>query len=713
MICDLYKTKTMKIPYKILAYLCSGILAFALLFGSCKKDEGAGTAVELLSFGPSPALRGGELKIIGKNLDRVAAVVLPENVNITSFSTRTAELITLAIPEETVPGHIILKTPEGDIRSVSRLTISEPIVLADFSPDTVRPGDVLAITGDYLNLIKAVIFSSDVSVGDTLFLSQSKEKIEVKAPDAAQTGPVAVSNGEEMPIIVESEKELQVTAPRALQLSPNPVKAGTVLAITGADLDLARQVGFEGTNPVATFISQSAGRIEVLVPEDAHDGYVLMIPGSFVEVPSAEQLIMVTPAITGISPNPVKNGQNVTITGADLDLVRRVIFGGNKAGAILGGGTATEIRVKVPPTATEDVVLFRTAAEKEVASAEVLQLVRPAITGITPPAARFGEEVAIEGADLDLVKGVIFSGVAEEIPVNNALLNAATVNVPIGALTGPITVVAINGTQVSSAFDFNILLSTNAVITSMPSMAAPGDMISIIGEHLDELNEVIFPGEVPATMFGMKTASLIEVFVPLGTATGIGNIKFITFDGEEFFSPPINIQGVDPVDDPSLVFFNFDGLDSWWGDTGGIENEPSLSLDGSNYFRVNASLSGWTGFFWRNDSDNFPGAAIGTNVSEYVLKFDINVLEPITGGEFAWRLKGADGDFWHAWKPWAETGSYMTNGWITITIPLTEFLDGGNPIPDMSNITEDFGVAFNNGNSHVNVCFDNVRFEEQ
>ncbi|MEZ4931071.1 MAG: hypothetical protein R2788_02930 [Saprospiraceae bacterium] len=40
-------------------------------------------------------------------------------------------------------------------------------------------------------------------------------------------------------------------------------------------------------------------------------------------------------------------------------------------------------------------------------------------------------------------------------------------------------------------------------------------------------------------------------------------------------------------------------MDSWWGDAGGVENDLPLSVDGSNYFSGQQSLSGWAGFFWR------------------------------------------------------------------------------------------------------------------
>lgn len=702
-------------PYKILSFLFVGLLSVMVFFSSCDKDDDDTPTdeIQLLSFGPSPALRGGTLQIIGTNLDKVTAVILPDNIEVSSFTTKTQERIELIIPEETVEGNIVLKTPDGDITSLTILTISEPIVLSSFSPETVKPGEMLTINGDYLNLITTVIFSADVAIGDTAFVTHTRQQIEVTVPETAQTGVVVVSNGAPVPILVESETELQVTLPGIATLSPNPIKAGSMLTISGTDLDLVKEIKFSGTGAVNSFESQSETAIEVMVPEDTHDGNVVLVAASLVEVSSADQLLMVVPQINSMAPNPVKNGEDLTIEGTDLDLVTAVTFGGDTNGTI-SSASETELVVSVPLDAVEGVVTLHTAAEKAVASADMLTLVVPTITGFDPAEGQFGDEITITGTDLDLVTSVIFGGDVSASP-NSVASNMLTVNIPVGSATGLVSVVTGNGTVVTSENEFALGLSTNAVITNMPTLASIGQMISIEGESLDELNEVIFPGEVPATMFGQKTATLIEVFIPEGTSTGVGNIKFITFTGEEFFSPEINIQGVDPVVDPGLLFFDFDALGSWWGDAGGVENDPDLSLDGSSYFRVNESLSGWAGFFWRNGGDNFPGATIGTNIDGYVLKFDVNVLEPITGGVIQWRLKGSDGDYWHRWNPWEGTGSYSTDGWVTITIPLNQFVDnfgwGTEVVPDLNNIDSDFGAAFNDGDSYVNICIDNVRFE--
>ena len=573
--------------YRLLAFLFLGLMVISVTtFSSCDNDDDdeGSSLVELRSFGPSPALRGGELRIIGRNLDRVTAVVLTDNINVSSFTSHTPELITLTIPEETVDGKITLKTTEGDITSLSILTISEPIELTSFSPEVVRPGDLLTIEGDYLNLINSVIFTDDVVVEADDFTSQSREQIEVAVPATAQTGSITLSNGEAIPILVESETDLEVKLPRATGLSPNPVKAGTFLTISGTDLDLAETVTFPGVDPVNDFQSQSESSLVVFVPANAQDGKVKLSAASLVETETEEDLIMLVPTINNLSPNPVKNGQTLTVTGLDLDLITGVTFAGDVTASINDGGSDTEVTITVPLEAIDGNVSFHTAANKTVSSADALTMVVPTISNVMPTDVQFGSEITITGTDLDLVTHVNFTGDVSA-DVNMAMPDMATVSVPVGTQSGPITVVTTNGTSVASMTELNVLVSTNAVITDMPMMAAPGDMISIIGESLDELNEVIFPGEVPATMFGQKTATLIEVFVPLSTALGVGNIKFITFDGEEFFSPEINIQGVDPVDDPSLVFFDFDALGLWWGN-GVIENDPALTLDGSNYCRV-------------------------------------------------------------------------------------------------------------------------------
>ena len=682
-------------------------LAAGFSFLSCEKDEPE--VIRLDSFGPSPVLRGGDLKFIGEHLDKVSEIVLTSGVSVTSFKSRSPQLLVITVPEATVDGKVVLKTPDGDIETKTILTISEPIAITSITPARVRPGDIVTINGDYLNLVREVIFNNKKTV--TVFQSQSREKLEVKVPDDAQTGKVVVSNGEPDPIQVESETDLEIALPMALLVSPNPVKAGAELTIEGEDLDLAQKVVFGGGSSVDQFVSREAGKLVVAVPADAQDGKLGLIAASQVQTESAVSLVMVVPAIADINPNPAKNGGTVTITGTDLDLVTSVVFGGGKNGEIQNA-SATELTVKVPDDATAAAVTLNTAANKSVASTAVLGLVKPVIESFSPMETQANKDITITGTDLDLVVKVIFGG-DKEGTIVSASATELTVTVPPGTLSGAFTLVARNGDMTVSTQELTILASNVPIILSMPTQAKPGEMITIEGEKLDLLTDVIFPVGIKATMFGIKTATILQVVVPPDVQKGIGVITFVTSENETTTSPPINFQGVDVVADPTLVFFNFDNLNRWWGDTGDNENDPDLSLDGSNYFRVNGSLSGWTGFFWRNGKNEFPADVIGTNVSSYVLKFDVNILEPITGGEFAWRFKGSSGDFWYYWKPWEATGSYMTPGWITVTIPLTAFSAGGTPITDMSTINEDFGVAFNSGSSTVNACFDNVRFELQ
>ena len=681
------------------------------LFTSCDNDDDkVVSGVVLESFGPMPIVRGAELSFIGYNLDQVSAVVLPPNIEITTFGQKTSELMTVTVPQEAVEGNVIIKTPQGNITTKTPITYSEPISIGSISPATVKAGQELTITGDYLNLVKEIIFSDRITVGDTAFISQSRQQLKLLVSAKAQTGKIAVSNGAEDPIIIYSQTELNVVLPAFTAISPNPVKAGTMLTITGTNLDLVKKVVLGGGKNITEFVNQSETTIELTVPGDTQDGKITMIPESMVEVVSEADLGMVVPTVS-VSPITVKTGNTISVTGTDLDLINKVVFGGGAEGTIEAGGSAGQIIVTVPELAVTGEVVFHTASGKSVSGGNVT-IISPVISGFSPAVGKPGVDVVIAGTDLDLVAKAMFTGGIEGT-IGAQSETSITVSVPVGAQTGVITIVAANGVEVASASSFEVLSNLPNFESFTEPRGEPGKILTLNGTKLDLIKELIFPGDIKATAYGIKTDTKVEVYVPVSVVLGFGQIKMITYEGEEGLLPEIYFGGTDPVLNQELCFFDFNGTgkDSWWGNAmgSGIVNDPDNSADGTPFWNINgwSGTGWWDGLFFRNGSNNF--VTTGVDASTWAVRFDINVREPIYEGI----LKIRFGSYYYEFKPWnGLPNGYQTTGWITVTCPLSGFMDGGTVLTDPSVGGAEFGMVWTWGTSiKINMGIDNIRFE--
>ena len=407
--------KKIKYSAYFLFLVCSIILIGLAV--SCKdsNSDPAASEVKLLSFGPCPIPRGAALRIIGTNLDQVKSVVLPGCDPISDIIKKSAEEINVTVPLSADTGKIVLKTATQDITSLTPLTIFGVVSLTDFSPSTAKPGDVIKLQGKDFDFVQEVIFANDIHITKDDFVSQNQNAVEVKVPENAQTGRIAISiniSGNLVPAYFD--EELNVVLPAITSFSPETIKAGSELTITGTDFDLVQSVSFGGNKTAESFtVDPTNTSITVTVPADAQDGPVVLTAFSGVTVSSTTNLVMVVPTITSITPNPVYAGDQVTITGTDLDLINGVTFGGNVAGDIQAGGTATQIIVNVPVSAKTGNVVFTTTANKTVTSATALTV---------NVKIQYGPETTIwEGSYLADWNGLKFPASDFVVPANSML----------------------------------------------------------------------------------------------------------------------------------------------------------------------------------------------------------------------------------------------------------------------------------------------------
>ena len=567
--------------FAMLVVALVGLSLTACSDGDDLSTDQYGNDISLQSFGPCPVLRGGTLYFYGTNLDQIESINLPGADPITAYEILQSgynSKISIQVPaEKCEPGQIVLKTKKGgEITSVSPITYREDIEITKFfvgNEGTMvgNVGDVVTIKGDYLNLMHGVIFAGSDTIKEAEFVGHDRYTIQVKIPAEARTGVITLTDTIKDGTSLETKEELTINTPEATPIKDRNIKAGEILSIKGASFDQIVSVKFEGaTVNAADFKSQSAAEITVAVPAKATDGTFYVVTKSGIEVPVGN-IITVVPTQLVATPNPVKNGAEITITGKDMDLITGIAFPNAKESK-LNKVETTKVTSTVPEDAQEGDITLSLDNGKTVTVAYTL--VKPTVASCTPAAITAGEKTIIKGTDLDLVKSITFPGdveqTVEKFAAQNA--NAIAVTVPAACAGTGFKLNLKNGTTIEVKDALSIKAATDPAIASItPGEAIAGSTITITGKNFQNIQN-LYIGSYKVNRYTSRTNSEIVCQVPANAEVGTYKIVMEDPDGNKIEGPEFKV--VPAEKDIATITTNMDNsaikypYNFTWDDTG-------------------------------------------------------------------------------------------------------------------------------------------------
>lgn len=545
----------MKRHNKSFLWLVLLLICSTFAFTSCDRDDlntdQYGNEISVLSYGPNPVLRGGVLTFKGANLDQITEIDLPGAEAITSINVVTSgknSEINIEVPaEKCEPGIVTLKTAKnGEIKTLTPITYIENLKFTGFYVGENKEnlvgnvGDVLTIEGDYLNNITSVIFANGATMDAENFKSQTRYQIQLVIPAEAGEGRFQISDGNNY---MYSEGALSINAPEIdanNAIGKSLIKAGETEVLRGTSLDQIASIELNGaTVEAADFKSQTASEITFVISSKVADGEITAVTKSGIRIPFGE-ITTVVPSQLVATPSPIKNGEEITISGKDMDLITGIAFPNAKESK-LNKVETTKVTSTVPEDAQEGDITLSLDNGKTVTVAYTL--VKPTVTACTPAAITAGERTIIKGTDLDLVASVTFPGdveqTVEKFAAQNA--NAIAVTVPAACAGTGFKLNLKNGTTINIDGQLSIKAATDPAIASVtPGEAIAGSTITITGKNFQNIQN-LYIGSYKVNRYTSRTNTEIVCQVPANAEVGTYKIVMEDPDGNKIEGPEFKV----------------------------------------------------------------------------------------------------------------------------------------------------------------------------
>ena len=385
------------------------------------------------------------------------------------------------------------------------------------------------------------------------------------------------------------------TAPTvtAVDITSGPAAGGTLITVTGTNLNGASAVTFNGTaatdfdiisstQVLVTTPALSAGTVDVTVTT----------PYGTSATSSADQYTaLAAPVVTGISSTSgaTGGGGSVTISGSGFTNAFQVLFGLLPADYTVVSDTS--ITATVPATTLAgvvDVTIDAPGGVSAIVSADEYTYTAglPSVTAISPNAGPTadGTAVTISGVNLNGASAVNFASTpADDFTVVSSTQILATA--PAGSGSVDITVTTPFGTSSTSSADlFTFTAAPPPTLTAISASSGPmagGTSVTITGTGFGIAAQQVFFGTVAAPTFMITSSTSISVTAP--PCAGTVDITVVGPCGASSVSLQDEFTYLAAV--PTVT-----GLGSTTGPTSG---GTSVNISGANLTGATRSVDEW------------------------------------------------------------------------------------------------------------------------
>jgi photosystem II stability/assembly factor-like uncharacterized protein/subtilisin-like proprotein convertase family protein len=502
----------------------SGEMTLTTADGRTATKSYTAMAPALGAISPASAAVGSIVTLVGSNFGAA-----PGGVTFTGASgsvaapvasgawTNTA--VRVAVPAGALGGPVAVTTADG--RSVSRVFAVLLPSIGSLLPASAAVGMPVTIAGTNFGAAPGrVVFAGAVDPVGATVTRWTATSVTLTVPIGATSGPLTLTTADGK----GASKPFSVPNPAVATLTPATGSVGVSFSITGSGLGALRGSVTFGGEREASITQWTDISVKGTIPAEAATGPVTLrtADGRI----ATRNYTAGTPALTSVAPATAAVGAQIALGGNHLGATPGTVRFTGVTEPILIPASAwsvSSVKVAVPAGALSGPVTLTTADGKT--ATRPFTVLLPAISYPAPASGAPGAAVTIVGTNFGTpAGGVTFEGTVG--PVGAAVTawtaGSVRVTVPVGAITGPLTLTTADGKTATKLFTV-----PDPTLTSIsPATGAPGIPVAITGSRFGLIpGSVTFSGPAGPVAASLApgtawTDTAVKVLVPVAAVSG-------------------------------------------------------------------------------------------------------------------------------------------------------------------------------------------------